>query len=51
MSTTRRHNFTRKNLKDVLRHGLNTAIFCCVIAIALALSGRGGWGYQFVYSL
>jgi hypothetical protein len=51
VSTTRRHNFTRKNLKDVLRHGLNTAIFCCVIAIALALSGRGGWGYQFVYSL
>ena len=51
MSATRQHNFTRENLRDVLRHGLNTTLFCCVIAFALALSGRGAWGSQFVYSL
>lgn len=44
-------NFTRESVRDVLRHGLNTALFCCVIAVALGASGRGGWTSQFVYSL
>ncbi|MBT2299187.1 histidine kinase [Variovorax paradoxus] len=33
------------------RHGLTTAVFCCVIAVALAASGRGGWVSQLIYSL
>jgi hypothetical protein len=43
--------FTAENLRHVLRHGVSTAVFCCVIAIALAVSGRGAWGSQLVYSL
>nr|WP_311731953.1 histidine kinase [Variovorax paradoxus] len=44
-------SFTPENLKDVARHGLTTAVFCCVIAVALAASGRGGWVSQLIYSL
>jgi hypothetical protein len=43
--------FTPENLKDFFRHGLTTAVFSCLIAVALAVSGRGDWGAQFVYSL
>jgi len=43
--------FTPENLRDLLRHGITTAVFSSVIAAALAISGRGDWGSQFVYSL
>ncbi len=43
--------FTPANLRDLLRHGITTAVFSCVIAVALAVSSRGDWGSQFVYSL
>ncbi len=43
--------FTPANLKDMLRHGIATAAFSCLIAVSLAVSGRGEWGSQFVYSL
>ena len=43
--------FTPANLKDMLRHGVTTAAFCCLIAAALAVSGRGRWASQMVYSL
>ncbi|MDM0074308.1 histidine kinase [Variovorax sp. J2P1-59] len=42
---------TRENGVDLLRHALTTALFSSLIAIALAISGRGAWGAQFVYSL
>ncbi|RZL94598.1 MAG: sensor histidine kinase [Variovorax sp.] len=43
--------FTPENLRDFLRHGITTAVFSCLIAVALAISRRGEWGTQFVYSL
>jgi hypothetical protein len=43
--------FTPENLKDLLRHGLTTAVFCCVIAVALAMSRGSSWASQLVYSL
>jgi hypothetical protein len=43
--------FSPANLKDMLRHGVTTAAFCCLIAAALAVSGRGRWPSQMVYSL
>jgi hypothetical protein len=43
--------FTPENLKDLLRHGLTTAVFCCVIAVALAMSRGSSWVSQLVYSL
>jgi hypothetical protein len=48
---TFRRNMTRENGVDLLRHALTTAVFSSLIAIALAISGRGAWGAQFVYSL
>lgn len=33
------------------RHGLVTAAFSCLIALALTLSGRGAWDVQLVYSM
>lgn len=51
MIATFRRNMTRENGVDLLRHALTTAVFSSLIAIALAISGRGGWGAQFVYSL
>jgi hypothetical protein len=39
------------NLPTLLRHGLITAAFCCLIATALTLSNRGAWDTQLVYSL
>ncbi|NGM90924.1 histidine kinase, partial [Parapusillimonas sp. SGNA-6] len=35
----------------MLRHGLTTAVFCCVIAVALAMSRGSSWATQLVYSL
>ncbi len=46
-----RRNLTPGNARDLLRHGLTTAIFACIIALALTVSGRGPWRQQFVYSL
>jgi hypothetical protein len=43
-------SFTPGNLKDLLRHGVTTAVFSCVIAVVLAISGRGGWVSQLIYS-
>lgn len=44
-------SFSPENLKDLLRHGVTTAVFSCVIAVVLAISGRGGWVSQLIYSL
>ena len=33
------------------RHGLATAVICCLIALVLTLSQRGAWDVQLVYSL
>ncbi|VWX62164.1 Histidine kinase-, DNA gyrase B-, and HSP90-like ATPase [Burkholderiales bacterium 8X] len=46
-----RRGLTRGNAQDVLRHGLSTALFCCLIAAALAISGRGPWPVQLIYSM
>ncbi|WP_444812753.1 sensor histidine kinase [Variovorax jilinensis] len=46
-----RRNLTRESALDLLRHGLSTVAFSCLIAAALALSGRGRWDVQLVYSL
>ncbi|MBT2325203.1 histidine kinase [Variovorax paradoxus] len=35
----------------MLRHGVSTAVFCCLIAMALAISRSGDWGQHLVYSL
>ena len=45
--------FGAANLRDMLRHGLITAVFCCLIAGALTLSehGNGNWADHLVYSL
>jgi len=43
--------FRAENFRNMLRHGLITAAFCCIIAAALAISGNGSWGSQMVYSL
>ncbi|OUM03387.1 histidine kinase [Variovorax sp. JS1663] len=51
MDDTLPRRFSAENVRHVLRHGVSTAVFCCLIAIALALSGRGAWGSQLVYSL
>lgn len=51
MSGTLSRNFSPQNLRHVLRHGISTAGFCCVIAVGLSVSGRGAWAPQFVYSL
>ncbi|VTU23324.1 sensor histidine kinase [Variovorax sp. RA8] len=51
MSDALARRFSPDNLRAVLRHGIATAGFCCVIAAALAISGRGGWASHLVYSL
>ena len=51
MSGTLSRHFSPQNLRHVLRHGISTAGFCCVIAVGLSVSGRGAWAPQFVYSL
>ena len=38
-------------LRQLLRDGLVTAAFCCVIALALTVGGHGAWDEQLVYSL
>ena len=45
--------FRPENLRDMLRHGLITAVFCCIIATALSLTGHGNgsWSDHLVYSL
>ncbi|CAA2107208.1 sensor histidine kinase [Variovorax paradoxus] len=43
--------FRSENLRDMLRHGLITAVFCCLIAIALTITEGGGWAPHLVYSL
>ena len=35
----------------MLRHGLITAVFCCLIATAMTLTGGGNWAGHLVYSL
>lgn len=49
--TPRPSRFRAENLRDILRHGLITTTFCCVIAAALTVSGMGSWSSQMVYSL
>lgn len=51
MIATFRRNFTRENIRDVLRHGVSTAFICCLIAIIFIITGHGSWSSQFVYSL
>ena len=51
MIDARARNFSPENIRHVLLHGVSTAGFCCIVAIALAISGRGAWEPQFVYSL
>ncbi|AVQ81149.1 histidine kinase [Variovorax paradoxus] len=43
--------FGSANLRDMLRHGLITAVFCCLIATALTITEGGGWAAHLVYSL
>ncbi|QNK68304.1 sensor histidine kinase [Variovorax sp. PAMC26660] len=35
----------------MLRHGLVTAVFCCIIAAALSITQDGGWANHLVYSM
>jgi hypothetical protein len=39
------------DLRPFARHGLLTAVLCCLIALALTLSKNGPWDVQLVYSL
>lgn len=41
----------RPDFLRVVRDTLTVTVFCCAIATALALSGRGAWTVQLVYSL
>ncbi|MDQ0017666.1 hypothetical protein J2W23_006080 [Variovorax boronicumulans] len=43
--------FRAENFRNMLRHGLITVVFCCLIGSALAISGNGSWESQMVYSL
>ncbi len=43
--------FGSENVRDMLRHGLITAVFCCLIASALTITSGGGWAVHLVYSL
>jgi hypothetical protein len=38
-------------LRPFARHGLITAVLCCLIALALTLSKNGAWDVQLAYSL
>ena len=40
-----------QDLRNMLRHGLITAAFSCLIATALTLTGGGEWASHLVYSL
>ncbi|WP_394830002.1 histidine kinase [Pendulispora rubella] len=51
MKHVSRRRFTAESIGDLLRRGLITAAFSCIVAVAVALSGHGDWGTQFVYSL
>ena len=42
---------TREHLRHMLQHLIVTVGFCCVIAVALWVSGRGDLDVQLVYSL
>ena len=42
------HHF---ELRPFARHGLITAVLCCLIALALTLSKNGAWDVQLAYSL
>ena len=50
-STTPLHRFRAENIRDMLRHGLITAVFCCLIAIAMTITGGENWAGHLVYSL
>ena len=50
-STTTLHRFRAENIRDMLRHGLITAVFCCLIAIAMTTTGGENWAGHLVYSL
>jgi len=50
-STTPPSRRLAEDLRDMLRHGLVTAVFCCLIAIALTVTKGGGWANHLVYSL
>jgi signal transduction histidine kinase len=41
----------RDALQRLLRHSIINAVFCSVIALALAVSGPRDWDVQFVYSM
>jgi len=43
--------FRLENLKSMLRHGLITAVFCCLIATAMTITGGDNWAGHLVYSL
>ncbi|KIQ23278.1 histidine kinase [Variovorax paradoxus] len=43
--------FRAENFRNMLRHGLITVAFCCVIGTGLSISGNGTWASQMVYSL
>jgi hypothetical protein len=43
--------FRAENLKSMLRHGLITAVFCCLIATVMTITGGGNWAGHLVYSL
>ncbi|MNU79769.1 Sensor histidine kinase YehU [compost metagenome] len=43
--------FSATNLQSMLRHGLITAVFNCMIASALTIAGGGSWAAHMVYSL
>ncbi len=46
-----RPRFGIENLRDLLRHGLITAVFCCLIAAALSISSGRSWANHMVYSM
>jgi hypothetical protein len=50
-ATPAARNFSPENLRHVLRHGISTAGFCCVIALGMAVSNRAPWAPYFVYSV
>ncbi|MDP9605052.1 sensor histidine kinase [Variovorax gossypii] len=51
MSSTPPGRFRAENIRDMLRHGLITAVFCCLIAIAMTITGGENWAGHLVYSL
>ncbi|HWT18691.1 MAG TPA: histidine kinase [Variovorax sp.] len=49
--TTETGRFRSDNLRGMLRHGLITAVFCCLIASGLSITDGGSWSAHLVYSL